>query len=231
MVAALGPHPAVTAGGKVVVFGAGSLAQVVDHHLRGDSLYEVVAFTVTRDRLAAERFLGRPLVPFEQVVEHYPPSEHGMFVAVGYDRMNRVRSRFYDEAKAKGYRLPGYVSSTALVDAASLGDNCLILAGAIVEPFATIGNDVIVWSGAHVCHHSSVGDHSFVGPGVAVASYTSVGRRCFLGVHATVRDSINVADDCLIGAGANVLRDTTPGQVLLGAAARPYPGDVSRFFD
>ena len=221
----------MTAGGKVVVFGAGSLAQVVDHHLHGDSLFEVVAFTVTRDRLAAERFLGRPLVPFEQVVERYPPSEHAMFVAVGYDRMNRVRSRFYDEAKAKGYRLPSYISSKALVDGATVGENCLILAGAILEPFATLGNDVIVWSGAQVCHHSSIGDHSFLGPGVAVASHTTVGQRCFLGIHATVRDSITVADDCLIGAGANVLRDTTPGQVLAGTAARPCPGDVSRFFD
>ncbi|MGH9266231.1 MAG: acetyltransferase [Acidimicrobiales bacterium] len=218
-------------GGQAVIFGAGTLAELVDHHLTVDSAYDVVAFTATADRLGGGSFLRRPLVPFDEVARRYPPAEHRMFVAVGYDRMNRLRSRFYDEARAMGYRMLTYVSSRAVVQTGAVGDNCLILAGAIVEPFATIGHDVILWSGAHVSHHSSIGDHSFVGPGAAVAGHTSIGRRCFLGIHATVRDGVTVADDCLVGAGATVLDDTEPGQVLAGTAARPYEGDVSRFYD
>ena len=219
-----------SAGGKVVVFGAGTMAEIVDNYLTTDTGHEVVAFTVTGDRMSGEVFLERPLVAFEDVGRRYPPAEHEMFVAVGYDRMNRVRSRFFDEARAQGYRLLTYVSSQAMVQTGTVGDNCLILAGAVVEPFASIGDDVVLWSGAIVSHHSSIGDHSFLGPGAAVAGPTRVGKCCFLGVHATVRDGVTIADDCLVGAGAIVLRDTTPGQVLMGQAARPLPGDASRFF-
>ena len=225
-------HPSsARAGGRVVLFGTGSLAQLMQVYLDEDSDHEVVAFTATADRVTSDFFGGLPLVPFDDVVGRYPPSVHRMFVAVGYVRMNRVRSRFYQEAKSRGYELITYVSSRALVHAASVGDNCCIFAGAAVEPFVSIGDDVIVWGGAHVSHHATVGDHSFLAPGVTVAGHTSVGRHCFLGANATVRDGVSIADDCLIGAGANVLRDTRPRQVLVGDRARPYPGDVRRFFD
>ena len=219
------------AGGRVVLFGTGSLAELMQVYLDEDSDHEVVAFTATSDRVTSASFGGLPVVAFDDVVGRYPPPEHRMFVAVGYDRMNRVRSRFYREAKSRGYELISYVSSRASVHARSVGDNCCIFAGATVEPFVSIGNDVIVWGGAHVSHHATVGDHSFLAPGVTVAGHTSVGTHCFVGANATVRDGVSVADDCLIGAGANILHDTTPGQVLVGDRARPYPGDVRRFFE
>jgi sugar O-acyltransferase (sialic acid O-acetyltransferase NeuD family) len=225
--------PANEGGGRhdVVVFGTGSLAQLLLLYLTEDTGHNVVAFTATADRIGAPSFSGRPLVPFEQVVERYPPSGHRMFVAVGYDRVNRIRSRFYGEAKAKGYELITYVGPRAVVRGADLGDNCCVFDGATIEPFATLGNDVVVWGGARVSHHSSVGDHSFIAPGATVAGHTTIGRHCFLGVNSTVRDGISVGDDCLVGAGATVLRDTAPRQVLVGPPARPYPGDTGRFFE
>lgn len=218
-------------GAKVVVFGTGTLAQLIHLYLAGDSAHTVVAFTATADRVEARSFSGLPVVPFEDVVDRYPPGDHRMFVAIGYDRLNRVRSRFYSEAKSKGYQLVTYVSSRADVAAATVGDNCCIFGGATIEPFATIGNDVIVWGGARVSHHSSVGDHSFLAPGATVAGYTSVGRHCFLGANCTLRDGISVGDHCLIGAGATVLRDTAERQVLVSQPARPYAGDTGQFFD
>lgn len=226
-----GTHPEGSGGGKVILFGTGSLAELLRLYLTEDSDHEVVAFTATADGMKADSFCDLPLVAFEEVADRYPPSDHRMFVAVGYTRMNSVRSRFYTEAKTKGYELISYVSSAATVHAAAVGDNCCVFGGATLEPFVTIGNDVVVWGGARVSHHSSVGDHSFLAPGVTIAGHTSVGEHCFLGVNATVRDGITVADKSLIGAGATVLRDTLPHQVLVAARARPYPGDVSRFLE
>lgn len=222
----------VASPGRLVILGTGSLAQLLDFSLRDDPHHEVVAFTSTEDRMAGESFLDRPLVPFERVAERYPPANHSMFVAIGYRRMNRVRSHFYGEARKLGYRLISHVSPHAAHDGVTaIGDNCCILGGATIEPFASIGNDVIIWSGAHVSHHSSIGDHSFLAPQVTVAGNATVGRYCFLGANATVRDRVTIADDCLVGAGATILADTSSRQVYVAERARPYAGDVSRFFD
>ncbi len=217
---------------KVVIFGTGSLSELLLVFLTEDNGHDVVAFTVTQDRLTGDTHLGRPLVAFEKVSERYPPGEHAMFVAVGYGRMNAVRSHFYAAAKSRGYELITYVSPRAMYrgDPTALGDNCCIFDGAVVEPFATIGSDVIVWSGAHVSHHSSIGDHSFLAPRATVAGHTSVGSHCFLGVNCTVRDGVTVADECLIGAGATILRDTAPRQVYAAPRATLRAGDVSEHF-
>ncbi len=218
---------------KLVIFGTGSISQLLEYSLRGDPLHEVVAFTSTEDRMVGDSFLGRPLVPFERVAERYPPSDHSMFVAVGYHRMNRVRSHFYSEARKQGYDLITHVSPDAMIHPAvtTIGDNCCIFAGAIIEPFVSIGNDVIVWSGAHVSHHSSIGDHTFLAPQVTVAGHTTVGRYCFLGANSTVRDSITIGDECLVGAGATILGDTSPRQVYVAERTPAYSGDLRRFFE
>lgn len=217
---------------KLVIFGTGSFAEVLDFYFTVDSDYEVVAFTATSDAVAADSFCSRPLVPFDAVVEAYPPSEHRMFVAVGYSSLNRVRARFYSEARALGYELATYVSSKATHwGDAVIGDNCAVLEGTTIEPFVRIGNDVVLWSGSHVGHHSSVGDHCFIASDVVIPGSIAIGDYCFAGVNATFRDGITVGDRCLIGAGATIMRSTGPREVYLGPRTAAYSGDTSRFVD
>jgi sugar O-acyltransferase (sialic acid O-acetyltransferase NeuD family) len=200
---------------RVVVFGTGALAELMDFHLSHDSPHEVVAFTSTEP--ASGEFLARPVVAFEGVQDAYPPGEHAMFVAVGYRERNRLRSRFHGEAKARGYELVSYVSSRALHwDPASVGDNCAVFEGATVEPFATLGDDVVLWAGAHVGHHSTVADHCFLAPCAVLAGFVSAGERVFVGVNATVRDGVSLGEGALVAAGAAVLRDVAPDEVYLG---------------
>src|SRR5690348_7227958 len=96
---------------KLVVFGTRETAEVVSFYFDHDSPHQVVAFTVDGAYLDCSSFMGRPVVPFEDLARHYPPDEHGMFVAVTYQKVNQVRAQKFAEAKAKGYRLASYISS------------------------------------------------------------------------------------------------------------------------
>lgn len=204
--------------------GTGTFAQVLDFHLRADSDYDVVGFTADQTQDMESSFLGRPLVPFDTVADVFPPTDHAMFVAVGYRKRSSIRARLCEAARQKGYELITYVSSTAHHhDDLVTGMNCCILGEATLEPFVTLGHDVIVWGGAHISHHTTVGDHCFLGPQAAIASETRIGKHCFIGINATIRDGITVADDCFIGAGAIILRDTQPGEVYVGGAHHDVP--------
>jgi sugar O-acyltransferase (sialic acid O-acetyltransferase NeuD family) len=200
---------------RIVIFGTGSMAELLDFYLTHDSPHEVVAFTAT-DAVGGEPFRGRPLVPFESVVDSHPPRDHAMFVAVGYRKRNTLRARFHDEAKGKGYELISYISSRASVwDDTQVGDNCSVFEGATIAPFAQVGDDVAVWNGAHVGHHGVIGDHCFLAPAATLAGFVTLGDRVFVGAGATVRDGVHVAEGTLVGAGASVLRDTEPGEVYV----------------
>ncbi|GAH65440.1 unnamed protein product, partial [marine sediment metagenome] len=65
---------------KVVIFGTGDIAQVVHYYLTHDSDYEVVAFTANKDFIKAKEVFGLPVIPFEQVENHYPPDKYRMFI-------------------------------------------------------------------------------------------------------------------------------------------------------
>lgn len=223
----------MTAGAKdVVIFGTGSFARMMQYYLEVDSDYRVVAFTATPEYITADSFSERPLVPFAVVQERFPPAQNKMFVAVGYRKLNRLRAQYYEAAKALGFELITYVSSKAMKwDQGTIGDNCCILEGTIIEPFVRIGNNVVFWSGNHIGHDSSVDDHCFIASDVIIPGFTHIGRHCFLGVNATFRDGITIGEGCLIGAGATILADTNPGEVYLGPRSQAYAGDTTKFLE
>lgn len=203
---------------KLVIFGNGDTARMAHFYFTTDSPHDVAAFTVDQDYMDPETsgFLGLPIVPFEAITRHYPPDEYDMFVAVGYDQVNRVKAQKYDEAKSKGYRLATYVSShaTCLIDPVrDIGDNCLIMEDNTIQPFVRIGSNVTLWSGNHIGHDATIKDHVFISSHVVVSGHVVVEPYCFLGVNATLRDHITIAESCVIGAGALILKDTEPGGV------------------
>ena len=213
----------------VVMFGTGKLARTLLYFLAHDSPFEVVAATVDRERMSDERAVELPVVPFEEVTQHYPPSTHDMFIALGYRRMNSVRQERYTAAKAMGYELVSHVSPRASVwPDLRIGDNCLILDEVVVHPYVRIGSDVIIWSGSHIGHGSVVGDHCFIASRAAISGDVTVEAYSFLGTNCTIRDGVTIASGTAIGAGAVITRDTTERSVHAAAPSRLLPGTSDR---
>ena len=214
---------------KVVIFGAGSLGQVVHFYLTKDSDFEVVAFAANKSYITEREFAGLPLVPFEDVERLYPPDAFKMFVAVSYAKVNKVRARIYHEAKDKGYELITYVNSKiASWGDTRIGDNCFIFENQTIQPFVTIGNNVIIWSGNHIGHHSSIGDHCFIASHIVISGHVKVGPYCFLGVNAAIRDGVEIASECVIGAGSLIMRNTREREVYIGKRTEPDPRDSTQ---
>jgi len=208
---------------RVVVFGTGDFARIAHVYLRDDSAHEVVAFTVHDEYRASKEFAGLPLVPFEQLEDRYSPGEFGMFVAIGFSRVNRARREVYDACKARGYELISYVSSRVMrSQETQIGDNCFIFEANVVQPFVRIGSDVVLWSGNHIGHDSTIDDHCFVASHAVISGNVSVGASCFIGVNATIRDGVKIAPDCVIGAGALIMHDTKQGGVYAVPGTKPF---------
>ncbi len=207
---------------RVVVFGNGDFAQVVDFYLSADSSYDVVAFTVNNEYIHEPTFCGKPVVPFENLLQSHPPNEYRMFVAVGFSKVNRVRADLYAQCKDNGYQLISYVNSRATYwGELNIGDNCFIFENNVIQPFVTIGNNVAIWSGNHLGHHCTVGDHCFITSHTVISGRATIGASSFIGVNATIGDHVTVGRECVIGAGALILKDTDHRAVFKGAKSEP----------
>src|SRR5687768_13894092 len=153
----------------VILFGIGEHAEVAHFYFQHDTDRKVKAFTVDQGYIKENSWQGLPVVPFETIADHFPPDAYDMFVAIGYNQVNKVRREKYLAAKEKGYALPGYVSSRATIWSKDIGDNCFILEDNTIQPFVRIGNNVTLWSGNHIGHHSVIEDHCFVTSQVVIS--------------------------------------------------------------
>lgn len=204
---------------KLVIFGSGDIAQLAHFYFTTDSSYRVVAFTVDAAYQDKDSFCELPVVPFEELAQHYPPEEYELFIALSYSKINALRKDKFLAAKALGYRLASYVSSHATVlNQGRIGENCFIFEDNTVQPFVSIGDNVTLWSGNHIGHHSVIRDHVFIASHVVVSGGVEVGEQCFIGVNATLRDHIKVGERCVLGAGTLLLADAEPDGLYIGSA-------------
>ena len=203
---------------KLIIFGTGDIAKLAHYYFSCDSEYEVTGFTVDKEYMTSDIFLGLPVVDFEEIVDCCPPATHKMFIALSYAKMNRVRAQKYFKAKEMGYELATYVSSrcTFLTDK-PVGDNCFILEDNTIQPFVEIGNNVTLWSGNHIGHDSVIEDHCFLASHIVVSGNIRIDQYCFIGVNATLRNSITIARETLVGAGAIIMKDTVVKGVYVPA--------------
>jgi sugar O-acyltransferase (sialic acid O-acetyltransferase NeuD family) len=208
---------------KVVIFGIGDFGRIAHHYLERDSPHDVVAFTVNRDYIDREELNGLPIVPFEELETHYPPSEVQMLVAAGFSKVNQVRARIFGECKARGYSCITYVSSQAMFwPGVPIGENSFVFEANVVQPGVSIGENCVLWSGNHIGHDSRIGDHCFIASHVVISGNCRIGERCFIGVNATFRDGVKVAPRCVIGASALIMKDTEEGGVYSVRGTKPH---------
>ncbi len=214
---------------KIVLFGNSIFAENMHYLLTHDSPYEVAAFTVDAKYIREERLLGLPVVPFENVEASFPPGDYKMSVAVSFQKINKLRQEKYAEARAKGYSLINYISSRAArYPGLAIGDNCIVLENAVIEPYAVIGSNVIIAAGAIIAHHALIRDHSFISPGAVILGGVTVDEYCLIGANATVKEEVKVARECVIGSGVVITKNTREKEVYTvpGAVLYPMRSDV-----
>ena len=215
---------------KIIIFGAGKIADEAYYYLNNDSPHKIVAFTVDAAYIPVPEKLGLPVVPFEEVQKLYPPDQFRMFVAVGYQDLNKLRAGKYHEAKAKGYELISYVSTRASnIGNVEIGDNCFILENAVIQPCSKVGSNVFLWSGNHVGHHASVGDHCYIAGHVVISGSSRIEEYCFIGVNATIGHEITVGQGSFIGAATLITKNVEPNSVYIAPDTPKFRLDADHF--
>jgi sugar O-acyltransferase (sialic acid O-acetyltransferase NeuD family) len=207
---------------KLVLVGAGELAEIAYEYFTHDSEYEVVAFSVEKQYMGSESLYGLPVVSLESIGDHYPAKEFTVFVAIPSSQLNRLRTRLYFQLKEQGYQFATYISSNAFVwRNAEIGENCFIFENNVIQPFVKVGDNCILWSGNHVGHRTVIEDHCFISSHVVISGYCRIGHSCFLGVNSTFNDNTSIANSCILGSTSLVNKALTePESIYIGSPVK-----------
>lgn len=198
----------------LVIYGNGNMAKMLFHYLKAH--YTIKAFTVDSACIDVQEINGLPVIPFEDVENHYQPEQHKMIVAVGFVQMNRIRQNRSAEAKAKGYKLISYIHpSVSTHDINEIGENNIILENVSLHPYVKIGHNNFISANVNFGHGCIVHDNCWFNAGVSVAGEAVIHNNCFFGVNASVNNNIEVAEKTFIGANAFLSRSSSAGEVYL----------------
>ena len=208
---------------QVVIFGTGELAQRIFFYLK-DSDDQVIAFCANKSKIDKEELLDLPVIAFENIEEKFPPSEFSMFIALAYSEMNKKRTKFFNEAKNKGYELYSFIHpSTKVWDEFEIGENCFILANNVIQPFVKIGNNVLIGSNNLISHNTTIGDNCFITSNVTMGGHITMGKNCFVGLSATINQRIKIGNECIVGAGTIITKDINDKEVYAENSSKKLP--------
>lgn len=194
---------------KLIIIGSGETGFIAYEYFQFDSFYDVVAFSVNEQYINESTINDLPVVPFETLEEKYSINEYEVYVAISSGKLNRNRTKVYNEAKLKGYKCASYISSKAFVwRNVEIGENCFIFEDNTLQPFVKLENNITLWSGNHIGHNTTIKNNCFISSHCVISGFCEIGENSFLGVNCTIENNVKIAKDNFIGAGSLIQKDT-----------------------
>jgi sugar O-acyltransferase (sialic acid O-acetyltransferase NeuD family) len=131
-----------------------------------------------------------------------------------------LRRGIYDYYTSLGAQVATLIHPTAIIaPSATLGEGCVVQAGATISSCTTLGRSVKVNTGANVTHDAVVGDFVSIAPGAIILGRCRIGTGVYIGGNATILPGISVGDRAMVGAGSVVTRDVPADATVCGNPA------------
>ena len=113
-------------------------------------------------------------------------------------------------------------------DQVEIGDNVVIMMGAVINIGAVIGDDTMIDMGAVLGGRATVGKKCHVGAGAVLAGVIEppsakpvvLEDNVLIGANAVVVEGVRIGEGSVVAAGAVVLEDVPPYTVVAGMPAR-----------
>lgn len=111
---------------------------------------------------------------------------------------------------------------TTIGQGSCIGPGCAVSAQVEIGAHAWLGSHVVIG------HECVLGAGVTVAPSATLAGGVTLGAQAYVGSGALLRPGITIGERALIGMGAVVLRDVSPGMVVVGNPARPLERPAAR---
>jgi sugar O-acyltransferase (sialic acid O-acetyltransferase NeuD family) len=201
---------------KVILAGNAITADILNCYIAQDDRYRVLGLTVDDDFLQRGGIQGLDSIALSHLREIHGPQDCSVIMAMGYNDINRSRESMFHRIKEMGYSIETYVHPDAKVYTEHpLGEGCVILPSAVIEPHVRLGTNSMVWANVTLAHHSSVAENCWVASGAVISGQAHVERNSFIGVNATIVNNVVIGEYCIIGAGALITKSTKASSVHL----------------
>src|SRR6266566_1434988 len=205
---------------RVAVYGSGGHGKVVADILAAASEHEVIGFLDDDPKKAEGAVGGLPVHLLQSNLRERARQLKFEAVALGIGD-NRVRASIVERCRAGGVAIVQAIHPRATIaPTAELGSGVVIMAGAVVNPFARIDEGACINTSATVDHDCVIHRYVHIWPGAHIAGTVEIGEFSYVGMGASVLQNLRIGKLVVVGAGAVVLEDLEDGVTAVGVPAR-----------
>ena len=213
---------------KLVIVGAGHLANEIVDFIRHYDLFDIVGFTVNKAKMQYTEYLGAPVYPMEELESFIDKSEVKLFLAISwYHNMMGLREEKFNELRARGFTFANVVSPRAMIWTVNIGQGNWICDNVYLGYRVTVGNNNIFRACCDVQHYSVIGDNCFIADMSMLAGHVTLGNRCFVGISCAVHNKVKIGEKCVLGGGSVIKRDVPAYSLCIAENATVVQRDTN----
>lgn len=212
---------------KLCIVGAGHLANEIVDFIRHYDLFDIVGFTVNKDRIADDHYLGVPVYPMEELESFIDKNEVKLFIAISwYHNMMGLREEKFNELKGRGFTFANVISPRAFIWSDNIGEGNWICDNVYIGYQVTIGNNNVFRACCDVQHYSVIGDNCFIADMSMLAGHVTLRDRCFVGISCAVHNKVTIGEKCVVGGGSVIKKDVPAYSLCIAENATIVQRDV-----
>lgn len=205
---------------KLILIGGGGHCRSCIEAANSSGEFEIVAI-LDRPEKVGEKVMGVQVAGTDEDLARFVAEGVSFLVTIGQTNSAAVRIAAYERILAAGGKAETVRAKTAILsDFAEIGDGTALLHRTLVNAGATVGANCIINTGALIEHDAIVEDHVHVSTGAIVNGGCRVGRGSLIGSNSVLLHGVSVCAAAMVGAGAVVTRDITEPGVYVGTPAR-----------
>ena len=210
----------------IVIVGAGGHCRVALAILNYHEEFEVIGIADRGPENLGEEIAGSVIkYTWNDFDEIYRRGTRHAVIAVGD---NREREVLFSTLKNVGFNIPTIIHPTAFVEKdVRLKDGNVICAGANIGAMASLGENCVLYTGSILDHEVEMGDNVFIAPGCRIAGRVKIKNGSFIGIGSTIVEKIIIGPNATTGAGSVVIRDVPENDVVAGVPARSINPNVA----
>ena len=153
--------------------------------------------------------------------EHFNHAK--VLACIGSFKNYREKGAIIESLGIEKNRFVNIIHHTAQISPfATLGTNCLVMAGVVLTHNAKIGDNAIILPNSVIHHDVEIGNNVFVGSGTIICGGVKVADNCFIGAGSRLINHISIGKNTLIGLGSNVIASVSEGKKVAGNPAREF---------
>lgn len=205
---------------KIILIGGGGHCKSVIDVIEAGKKYTIAGILDVKGKVGT-KILKYKIFDTDNNLPALAKKKTLFLITVGHTKSNVVRRKLYDKLKGLRLALPIVASPLAYCSRNSeIAEGTVLMHRSFVNSFASIGVNCILNTGAIVEHDAEIGNHCHISTNAVINGGTKLGDNVFIGSGSVVNECIEICNDVVIGSGSVVNRNIVHAGIYAGSPVK-----------